>query len=84
MMILQCMYVRCTKQTLIVNATLTLEYMILDSNFKQKLISDAPYKYYALSEIMACNVRLKLPTSTMIYYKRNVKLIMTDNHELLL
>ena len=81
MMILQCTYVWCTKQTLIVNA---LEYMILDSNFKQKFISDAPYKYYGLSEIMACNFRLKLPASTIIYYKRNVKLITTDNHELLL
>ena len=84
MMILQRTYVWCTEQTLIVNATLALEYMILDSNFKQKLILDAPYKYYALSEIMACNFHLKLPTSTMIYYKRNVKLIMTGNHELLL
>ena len=82
MMILQCTYVWCTEQTLIVNATLALEYiMILDNNFKHKLIL---YKYYGLSEIMACNFRLKLPTSTIIHYKRNVKLIMTSNHELLL
>ena len=54
MMILQCTYVWCTEQTLIVNTTLALEYMILDSNFKQKLISDTPYEYYGLSEIMAC------------------------------
>ena len=42
--------------------------MVLAGNFEQKLqaiISDAPYKYYGLSKIMACNFHLKLPASTI-------------------
>ena len=44
---------------------------ILAGNFKRKLqaiLSDAPYKYYGLSEIMACNFCLKLPPSTILLY----------------
>ena len=42
--------------------------MILAGNFEQKLhaiILDAPYKYYGLSKIMACNFCLILPASTI-------------------
>ena len=42
--------------------------MVLAGNFEQKLqaiVSDAPYKYYGASEIMACNSCLKLPASTI-------------------
>ena len=42
--------------------------MVLAGNVEWKLqaiISDAPYKYYGLSEIMACNFRSTLPASTI-------------------
>ena len=45
--------------------------VVLAGNFKRKLqaiISDAPYKYYGLSEIMACNFHLKLLASTIHVY----------------
>ena len=42
--------------------------MVGAGNFGRKLqatISDAPYKYMGLSEIVACNFRPKLPAPTI-------------------
>ena len=42
--------------------------MVLAGNVERKfqaIISDAPYKSYGLSEIMACNFHSTLPASTI-------------------
>ena len=51
--------------------------MVLAGNFERKLqaiISDAPYKHYGLSEIMAYNFYSKLPYIYILFWDNNNKI----------